>query len=673
MHGSVKYIAPMKSLTRRIVVPNHLEYIILDSNLTIIDRSWKATQFVVEANTINRGQDIRLGFAELQGYEEDLQSILLEEKDNLQLRSISRFREEKDTIFINLFVNLYKHPENEQKCLIVFLEDVTEQILLERNLVQVNNEANLFFEAFSASQQYFSKLITSMADAMVVLDFEGTIKAINQAAQDVLGYGENELVGNQFLALINDNNISLTNVHRELLANKEQGICKNIEITCRNKSGEHLTISFSCSLVETELKGSYDFIYIGRDITQSKRAQQRQAVQYSVARVLSETSSLEQATPEILQSVCESLSWNIGELWTPITINRNSKNHLEVSSDISLRRMEIWSKNADAAGKFIEVTKQIYLPSGMGLAGRVWASQCPQWITNVNEDADFGQSSFAVKAGLSSAFGFPIQNRGEVLGVMTFFSRETQKIDPEVLKIMTAIGNQLGQFIQRKKVELALREEQKQTETLLLNILPLPIAERLKQQPSTIADSFDEVTVLFADLVGFTHLASSLSPIELVEILNAIFSEFDRLTEKYGLEKIKTVGDAYMVVGGLPTQRENHAEAIAEMALDIQTVMARFNTTQEKPFSIRIGVNTGSVVAGVIGTKKFTYDLWGDTVNIASRMESQGIADEIQVTEETFQRLRDEYNFQQRGLVDIKGKGKMPTYLLKSRKAEATF
>ncbi len=672
MHGSVKYIPPMNSLTRRIIVPNHLEYIVLDSNLTIIDRSWKASQFVTEASSINRGQDIRIAFAELRGYEEDLQNILLEEKDNLQLRSVSRCGEGKGTVFINLFVNLYQHPENQQNCLIVFLENVTEQILLERNLVQVNKEANLFFEAFSSSQQYFSKLITSMADAMIILNFEGTIKAINQAAQDVLGYEEKELVSNSFLSLINDKSISLEEIHQSLLTNKEKGICKNIEITCQNKNREHLTISFSCSLVEAEVKGSYDFIYIGRDITQRKRAQQRQAVQYSVARVLSEASSLKQATPEILQSVCESLSWNIGELWTPIAVNKNNHHHLEVSEDISLRRMEIWSKNADAAGKFIAVTEQISLPSGMGLAGRVWASQCPQWITNVNEDADFGQSSFAVKAGLSSAFGFPIQNRGEVLGVMTFFSREIQQIDQEVLKIMTAIGNQLGQFIQRKKVELALREEQKQTETLLLNILPLPIAERLKHQPSTIADSFDEVTVLFADLVGFTHLASSLSPIELVEILNAIFSEFDHLTEKYGLEKIKTVGDAYMVVGGLPTQRENHAEAIAEMALDIQAVMARFNITQEKPFSIRIGVNTGSVVAGVIGTKKFTYDLWGDTVNIASRMESQGIADEIQVTEETFQRLKDGYQFQRRGLVDIKGKGKMPTYLLKSRKVEAT-
>lgn len=667
MHSSVRYLAPMNSLARRIVVPNHLEYIILDSNLKIVERSWKATRFVAEAVTLNRGQDIRLGFAELHGYEECLQDILREERDNLQLRTISRLGEENDTIFINLFVNLYQNIENQQKGLILFLEDVTEQILLERNLLQKNREANLFLDAFSSSQQYFSKLITSMADAMVVLDFDGTIKAINQATKDVLGYGENELVGNKFINLVNDKSISLKKIHEDLLGNQEKGICKNIEIICKNKSGEHITLSFSCSLVETELDGNYDFIYIGRDITQRKRAQQRQAVQYSVARVLSEASSLKQATPEILQAVCESLGWDIGELWTPIVVNRSANND-EFSSHTFLRRMEIWSKNAKVAEEFIEVTQQVTLPSGVGLAGRVWASQRSQWITNVNEDADFGKSSFAVKAGLNSAFGFPIQNHGEVLGVMTFFSREIHKIDQEVLRIMTAIGNQLGQFIQRKKVEVALRKEQKQTETLLLNILPLPIAERLKQNPSTIADSFDEVTVLFADLVGFTNLASSLSPIELVEILNMIFSEFDRLTEKYGLEKIKTVGDAYMVVGGLPTQRHDHAEAIAEMALEIQNVMAKFNAEQKKSFSIRVGVNTGSVVAGVIGTKKFTYDLWGDTVNIASRMESQGIADEIQVTEETFQRLKDSYEFQQRGLVNIKGKGKMPTYLLKGRK-----
>ncbi len=213
-----------------------------------------------------------------------------------------------------------------------------------------------------------------------------------------------------------------------------------------------------------------------------------------------------------------------------------------------------------------------------------------------------------------------------------------------------------------------LRAEQEKSERLLLSILPQPIAERLKQNPQTIADNFPDASVLFADIVGFTKLWSRISPTQLVELLNDIFSRFDRLTDKHGLEKIKTIGDAYMVVGGLPIPRDDHAEAIAEMALDMQMEMAQFNAGNHEPFSIRIGINSGSVVAGVIGTNKFIYDLWGDTVNIASRMESQGVTNAIQVTEATYKRLRDRYDFQRRGSINVKGKGEMTAYLLVGRK-----
>lgn len=210
--------------------------------------------------------------------------------------------------------------------------------------------------------------------------------------------------------------------------------------------------------------------------------------------------------------------------------------------------------------------------------------------------------------------------------------------------------------------------EQAKSERLLLNILPEPIAKRLKREELTIADHFSEVTVLFADIVGFTELASNTSPIELVEILNEIFSEFDRLTEIHSLEKIKTIGDAYMVVGGLPMPMPNHAEAIAQMALDMQTVIQQFCQETGKTFNIRIGINTGPVIAGIIGTKKFIYDLWGDTVNIASRMESHGLPGRIQVTEDTYKLLKNYYRFEERGRIQVKGKGEMNCYLLKNKK-----
>lgn len=216
----------------------------------------------------------------------------------------------------------------------------------------------------------------------------------------------------------------------------------------------------------------------------------------------------------------------------------------------------------------------------------------------------------------------------------------------------------------RKIAEEAFQYQQEQTERLLFNILPGPIAVRLQMQESTIADSFSEATVLFADLVNFTELCTAIPPTELVKLLNEIFSVFDRLAEQYGLEKIKTIGDAYMVAGGIPIFREDHAEAIANMALDMLQEIKHFHTKDGQAFSIRMGINSGPVVAGVIGIKKIIYDLWGDTVNIASRMESQGVPGKIQVTEFTYKLLCNKYSFQERGTISVKGKGEMNTYFL---------
>lgn len=210
--------------------------------------------------------------------------------------------------------------------------------------------------------------------------------------------------------------------------------------------------------------------------------------------------------------------------------------------------------------------------------------------------------------------------------------------------------------------------EREKAERLLLNILPSSIAKRLKQDSETIADSFEEVTVLFADLVDFTRLSGKISPTELVSLLNEIFSRFDRLVERYGLEKIKTIGDSYMVVGGLPVPRSDHAEAVAEFALAMQQEIEEFNQLKKQKFIMRIGINTGAVVAGVIGIKKFIYDLWGDAVNIASRMESHGIPGFIQVSSSTYELLKEKYVLEKRGIIEIKGKGEMTTYLLTNRK-----
>ena len=234
----------------------------------------------------------------------------------------------------------------------------------------------------------------------------------------------------------------------------------------------------------------------------------------------------------------------------------------------------------------------------------------------------------------------------------------------EALRLANA---ELEQRVEERTAEL--RREKERSEQLLLNVLPAEVAERLKHSHNSLADHFSEATILFADIVGFTSLARNLEPMQLVDGLNQIFSAFDHLTERYGLEKIKTIGDAYMVVGGLPLPSENHASAIAEMALEMQAHMQTLDHIFDKSLQLRIGIHTGQVIAGVIGIKKFAYDLWGDAVNIASRMESQGKPGYIQVTDATYHHLKDRYLCEPRGRILVKGRGDMHTYWLKGRRS----
>ena len=216
-----------------------------------------------------------------------------------------------------------------------------------------------------------------------------------------------------------------------------------------------------------------------------------------------------------------------------------------------------------------------------------------------------------------------------------------------------------------------LQREQERSERLLLNILPEPIARRLKEKPETIAEGFPEASVLFADIVGFTPLSTRMQPEELVHLLNEIFSRFDELADRHGLEKIKTIGDAYMAACGLPVPRPDHARACARMALDMRRALGDLRHPAGADLRLRIGINSGPVVAGVIGSKKFIYDLWGDAVNTASRMESQGRDGGIQITETVRLSLDDAFEIEERGMIDIKGKGPMKTFFLHGEKTTA--
>ncbi|MDZ8261629.1 adenylate/guanylate cyclase domain-containing protein [Nostoc sp. ChiQUE01b] len=631
------------------------------------------------------------------------------------------------------------------------------------------------------------QVITSMADALLVTSNSGKIKKVNRAAQQLFGFEEKELINQPISLIIDEDQILIKAIYQHFYLKCNP---QNIEVVCRTKTREKLLIAFSCSVIEKKTEGLEDIVYIGRDITAWQRREQRTSAQYSITRILSESQSIKQGIPQILQSICQNLGWDLGELWTPSQYIGSSVQGDSLNA--VLRCVEIWSSRLVSVREFKAITWQTTYTASVGLPGRIWIRRLPLWIKDITVDGDQRRSLPAAEAGLHAAFGFPILDDSEILGVMLFLSRELLSKDKDLLQLMGSIGSQIAQFIKRKQAEdalveseeryrdlfenandliqcvnpagrflyvnrawretlgyseaeianmsifdiihpefkqsclqrfyrvlsgeklgqvtaifvtkdgqtiflegninckfveghpvairgifrnvtqrvaaeEALRYQQKETERLLLNILPVATSREVKEQPASIAEDFADVTVLFADIVGLTEIATSMSAIQLLNLLNPIFSVFDRLTERYGLERIRTINDAYVVVGGLSTRRQDRAEAIALMALDMQTAIALFNTQNNQNFSIRIGIHRGSVAAGVIDLNKFTYD-WGDTVNIASCMESQGIASQIQVTEDIYKCLCNEFLFEKRGEIEVKGKGKMTTYLLIGQK-----
>lgn len=228
---------------------------------------------------------------------------------------------------------------------------------------------------------------------------------------------------------------------------------------------------------------------------------------------------------------------------------------------------------------------------------------------------------------------------------------------------LSSTFNFMTESIEKKTAEI--EQKNRENEALLLNILPTPIAHRLKGGESVIADHFAQVTVLFADLVGFTVMSSQRPPGEVVDLLNNLFSRFDEIARRLDVEKIKTIGDAYMAVSGLPQECTDHASRMMQMAVAMTEEMHHYSEALGRTVELRIGLNSGPVVAGVIGTSKFIYDLWGDTVNIASRMESHGVPGSIQVTRPVYEALKGEYEFEYRGAIEVKGKGQMEAWLVK--------
>jgi class 3 adenylate cyclase len=284
--------------------------------------------------------------------------------------------------------------------------------------------------------------------------------------------------------------------------------------------------------------------------------------------------------------------------------------------------------------------------------------------------------AWVVLTALSGIFDFLLAGPGKPAGLAVPIQTSVVFFALNFVAVATIIYMLLRYSIQEKqKIQSKLQEtlgllqdEQRRSERLLLNILPSPIAERLKQSDQPIADGFADVTVMFADIVNFTQVAAHMSPTQVFSMLNRIFSAFDELAERYGLEKIKTIGDAYMVAGGLNEDSTDYSEAIADMALAMRDLLKRDFSVNASHLEIRIGIGTGPVVAGVVGKKKFIYDLWGDTVNIASRITTEGVPGMVQCDTTTYRRLMGRFDFHEPQTLYLKGKGNMTVYRLIGRR-----
>ena len=325
-----------------------------------------------------------------------------------------------------------------------------------------------------------------------------------------------------------------------------------------------------------------------------------------------------------------------------------------------------------------EILDPIRVKPGTGIVGTVALTGKAELIADTRKDPRYIQDDQQ----RLSELAIPLFFRNEVIGVLDSEHSQERFFTQEHLHILTTVASMTAARVSQVLLEEQLRDANRyledriaartrelseaigRSEQLLLNVLPHTIAERLKRGEHAIAERFENVTVLFADLVDFSRWSIQLPPEHIVEILGQVFTEFDALTERHGLEKIKTIGDAYMVVSGVPSPRADHQEAMAAMALQMLEAIRRLNRVLGTSMDVRVGMHSGPVIAGIIGTRKFAYDLWGETVNLASRLEAHGAAGRIHVSESTWQGLCDRFTFEPRGEIEVKSIGRVKTWFL---------
>ncbi|MBE9210965.1 PAS domain S-box protein [Nostoc sp. LEGE 06077] len=752
------------------------EYLELDVHFCIVDKSEQVQRFAIQANAVILGTDIRVGFPELIGTEDVLQSIIQGQQERFELLAIRRNFENQPDIYINIYIIGESKEKSSERKIVILIEDVTEKIKPQQDLSKLTNATTLLSMTLVTYKNYMDTVITSMADALLITTNTGKIKKVNLAAQKLFDFSEEELINKPISLIFDDNFLLLRIINHYSKINRD---LQHFEVVCRKKTREKVLVAFSCTVMQKKNEVLEDIIYIGRDITSRQRREQRNVAQYAITRILSEAQSIKQAMPEILQAICQNLEWDVGELWT--ISEYISPNIPAESEDAVLRCVEIWSSRLVSTREFKSVTWQTtYLPS-VGFPGQIWERRSALWIKNILDYSDLPRSPTAIAAGLRSAFGFPILDDNKILGVMTFFSRDVQPKDADLLQMMVSVGSQIAQFMKRKQAEedllesesryrdicenandliqsvnaygrflyvnrtwcqtlgysaaeveqmnvfdiihpdsqehcrrmfyrlmsgekldqvkaafiakngqtvflegnvnckfangipvatrgifrnitrrvaldAALQQQQAQIEQLWQTRIPTSASNILQPQINGTDADVINVTVLCADIVGLNEIAASGSAMQLVNLLCPIFANFDRLCNLYGLEKIKTINEAYIVLGGLPAKRPDHAQAIAQMALDMQTAIATFNTENQQNLKLCIGIHTGVVTAAAIG---LMY-----TINIAKSIESQTLADTIQVSATAYEYIRDEFVLKPQDKIEIPHQPQMTTYLL---------
>ncbi len=493
-------------------------------------------------------------------------------------------------------------------------------------------------ETMRRSEELFRAISESTSVLMILTqEPDGAIAYANSVSGSCLALAVSQLLGQPLQAYF-ANPADYQQMQQVL---HQQGFVHNYEMQVRRADGELLWVSASAQplrLAEraTLLTTLYDI---------SDRKQAEAALRASEEALRQQTLELEQRveqrTAQLRQA--EAMYRSIFENAVEGIFQLSAQGQF-LAANPALARLYGYNSPEDLIATVAHVGQQVYVQP------RRW-EELSAYLKGFDEVEDFESQ---------------VQRQdGRVLWVS-----ENVRVVKDIAGRLQHYEGSVRDITDRKATEAELHKQRIRSERLLLNVLPQAVAERLKRGETRIADNFSRATVLFADIANFTRLSAQISPRELIDLLNNIFSAFDDLADRYHLEKIKTIGDAYMLVGGIPSPTPEHEAAVARMALGMQRAIAQFKTPEGQPITLRVGIHTGPVVAGVIGTRKFTYDLWGDTVNVASRMELQGEPGRIQVTAPVYERLNDRFEFLARGPIEIRGKGTMHTYWLMQARRE---